>query len=120
MARTKDTSNFYTERNNKNIQVVDHLLRDELPDFCGDYFLAIDSQTSPLTRMNYAHDLKIFFNFLMSRRFSAYSSAKQFTLADLERVTNKDIEMFLSKGQKTFVCARDVQIFFQPRPHFRQ
>ena len=96
MARTKDTSNFYTERNNKNIQVVDHLLREELPDFCGDYFLAIDSQTSPLTRMNYAHDLKIFFHFLMSRRFSAYTSAKQFTLADLESVTNNDIEMFLA------------------------
>ena len=96
MARTKDTPNFYTERNNKNIQVVDHLLREELPDFCGDYFLAIDSQTSPLTRMNYAHDLKIFFHFLMSRRFSAYTTAKQFTLADLESVTNNDIEMFLA------------------------
>ena len=97
MATTsKNNSNFYVERNNRNLAVIDELLEKELPDFCGDYFLAIDSQTSTLTRLNYAHDLKIFFYFLMTKRFKSYTSVKQFTLEDLESVTNNDIEMFLA------------------------
>ena len=55
---------FYVLRNNKNLETIEFLLDNELPYFCRDYFLAIDSQTSTLTRLNYAHDLKIFFNFL--------------------------------------------------------
>ena len=29
----------------------------ELPDFCSDYFMAIEQQTSVLTRLSYAYDL---------------------------------------------------------------
>lgn len=96
MPTSKNGSNYYTERNNKNLAAVNLLLENSLPDFCADYFLAIDSQTSPLTRLNYAHDLKIFFHFLLARRFKSYSTPKQFTLIDLESVTNNDIEMFLA------------------------
>lgn len=91
-----ENTNYYVERNNRNLAAIQHLLDKELPDFCGDYFLAIDSQTSPLTRLNYAHDLKIFFHFLMTRRFKNYTTAKQFTLSDIESITNNDIEMFLA------------------------
>ncbi len=76
--------------------MTEKIIADHLPDFCGDYFLAIDSQTSTLTRLNYAHDLKIFFYFLLTKRFKNYESVKQITLQDLESVTNYDIEMFLS------------------------
>ena len=96
MATSNKNSNYYTERNNRNLEKVDELLEKELPDFCVDYFLSIDSQTSPLTRLNYAHDLKIFFYFLRTKRFKSYSSVKQFSLGDLEKVTSNDIEMFLS------------------------
>ena len=37
-------------------------LQHELPDFCSDYFMAIEQQTSVLTRLSYAYDLKLFFN----------------------------------------------------------
>lgn len=90
------SSDYYSQRNSKNLEIIDRLLEQELPDFCGDYFLAIDSQTSTLTRLNYAHDLKIFFYFLQQKRFKSYSSAKDFALQDLESVTNYDIEMFLA------------------------
>lgn len=96
MAKSSNSSNFYTERNNRNLEAINVLLEKELPDFCSDYFLAIDSQTSTLTRLNYAHDLKIFFYFLLTSRFKNYTSAKQFTLDDMESVTNNDIEMFLA------------------------
>lgn len=41
-------------------------LQHELPDFCSDYFMAIEQQTSVLTRLSYAYDLKLFFQYLSS------------------------------------------------------
>ncbi len=96
MANSSKTTNFYTERNNRNILMIENLLANDLPVFCGDYFLAIDSQTSTLTRLNYAHDLKIFFDFLLKKRFTSYKNVKDFTLQDLENIGNNDIEMFLA------------------------
>lgn len=87
---------FYVERNNKNIETVDKILENDLPYFCRDYFLAIDSQTSPLTRLNYAHDLKIFFYFLQEKKYRGKKQFYEFTLQDLEQVTSNDIEYFLS------------------------
>ncbi|MCI9560940.1 MAG: tyrosine-type recombinase/integrase [Clostridia bacterium] len=89
-------TNFYTERNNKNLETVDRLLEENLPLFCYDYFLAIDSQTSALTRLNYAHDLKIFFYFLQEKKFRKSKTVKELTLDDMEAVTSNDVEYFLS------------------------
>lgn len=90
------SSNYYLQRNKKNLETLDRLLEENLPLFCYDYFLAIDSQTSALTRMNYANDLKIFFDFLLKRRFTSVDGVKNFTLNHLEAVTNNDIEFFLA------------------------
>lgn len=89
-------SNYYVERNNKNLKIIERLLEEELPSFCYDYFLAIDSQTSTLTRLNYAHDLKIFFHFLCEKKYRKNRPVKEITLEDLETVTGNDIEYFLS------------------------
>lgn len=86
---------FYIKRNNQNLDTIDKLLEYSLPNFCYDYFMGIDSQTSTLTRLNYAHDLKIFFCFLQEKRFHK-NSVKDFTLDDLQAVTSSDIEYFLS------------------------
>lgn len=91
-----NNSNYYTQRNNKNLETIERILQEDLPVFCYDYFLAIDSQTSPLTRLNYAHDLKIFFYFLLNKRFKCDKTVKDLTLDDLENVTSNDIEYFLS------------------------
>lgn len=87
---------YYIKRNNKNIDKIDKLLENDLPLFCYDYFLAIDSQTSTLTRLNYAHDLKIFFYFLQEKKFRRRKTVKEFTLNDIEQITSNDIEYFLS------------------------
>lgn len=89
-------SNYYVQRTNKNLIIIEKILEEDLPDFCADYFMGIDNQTSALTRLNYAHDLKIFFHFLLKKRFKSISNVKDFTLTDLESVTNNDVEMFLS------------------------
>ena len=82
--------NYYVQRNNKNLDTIERLLENDLPSFCRDYFLAIDSQTSSLTRLNYAHDLKIFFYFLKEKRFKG-KEVKDFTLDDMEQITSTDI-----------------------------
>ena len=87
-------SNYYTQRNNKNLETIERLL-DELPAFCYDYFLAIDSQTSTLTRLNYAHDLRIFFYYLQEKKFRKHKSINEITLTDLEQVSSNDIDYFL-------------------------
>ncbi len=87
-------SNYYVQRNNKNLQTIERLL-EELPSFCYDYFLSIDSQTSTLTRLNYAHDLKIFFYFLQEKKFRKSKTVLEITLDDIEKVTSNDIEYFL-------------------------
>ena len=90
-----NTTDYYVQRNNKNIQTVERLLNEDLPAFCFDYFVAIESQTSSLTRLNYAHDLKIFFYYMQERVYRGKKQIRDFTLADLEAVTNTDIEYFL-------------------------
>ncbi len=89
------SDDFYIQRNNKNLDKIERLL-DELPSFCYDYFLGIDSQTSPLTRLNYAHDLKIFFYFLQEKKYRGKKIISDITLNDLELITSNDIEYFLS------------------------
>lgn len=90
------SANYYVDRNNKNLETIERLLENSLPSFCYDYFLAIDSQTSTLTRLNYAHDLKIFFYFLQEKKFRKSKTVTEFTLDDMETVTSNDIEYFLS------------------------
>jgi site-specific recombinase XerD len=90
-----NNSNYFVQRNNSNLTKIRQLLG-ELPPFCSDYFLGIDSQTSTLTRLNYAYDLKIFFDFLVNNRFANKVEVRSFTLSELESVTNSDIEYFLA------------------------
>lgn len=65
-----------------------------LPHFCKEYFIGIENVTSPLTRLNYAVDLRIFFDYLSKKVL--HKPAESITLCDLEKVTSSDIESFLS------------------------
>ncbi len=85
---------YYQERNLRNLDRIDGLL-DELPEYCEDFFRGVEDRTSVLTRLNYAYDLRIFFDFLSRKKFRN-KSAKEITLEDLEQVTDTDIEIFLS------------------------
>ncbi len=73
---------------------IRELLR-ELPEMCSDYFMHIEQLTSVLTRMSYAYDLKLFFQYL-SDELPAFSGKliTDFTPEDLSRVTKRDIERY--------------------------
>ena len=67
----------------------------ELPDFCSDYFMAIEQQTSVLTRLSYAYDLKLFFQYLSDElpKFGG-KPVVSFTAADIQQVTKQDLERY--------------------------
>ena len=90
-------SDDYFKNRNKNNTVRLRELEDELPEFCQEFFVGIESTTTPLTRLNYAYDLRIFFGFLAGfvRRFRSIP-VTSFELSDLQRVTTEDIENFIS------------------------
>lgn len=103
-----DSTNFYQERNFKNLDRIDALLED-LPYFCEDFLRGVETRTSTLTRLNYCYDLRIFFDFLTKKKFRG-KEVHDLTLEDLEAVTDTDIEIFLSYlsnyrfGEKRLSC----------------
>ena len=86
--------NYYIKRNISDIDKISELL-DELPPFCADYFLGVESRTSSQTRLKYAYDLRIFFDFLCKKKYRNFD-VLDLALEQLEGVTHYDIELFLS------------------------
>ena len=66
----------------------------ELPDFCKEYFIGMEQNNSPLTRLNYATDLRIFFDFLAGEIL--FKPKTEITLNDINQIKSKDIELYLS------------------------
>ena len=89
-----EDQNYYRSRNFRNLKKIDELLR-ELPPFIEEYFVGIENQTSTLTRLNYAYDLRIYFDYLVKTRFPG-KSVQDLTLRDIESVTGTQIEKFIS------------------------
>lgn len=94
MLSMKPEQNYYQERNLRNLDRIDELLV-ELPPFCEDFLRGVETRTSTLTRLNYVYDLRIFFDFLVKKKFRN-KQVVDLTLEDLETVTDTDIEVFLS------------------------
>ncbi len=66
-----------------------------LPSFSKDYFRAIEPTTSPKTRVSYAYDIRIFFNFLKNNN-PLYKNKDiiDLTIEDLEKIQVLDIEEY--------------------------
>lgn len=91
-----DKNNDYVQQRARDLTQRLRAAQLELPEFCTDYFRAIEPQTSPLTRLAYAYDLKLFFYFLETEipEF-ADMDADKWTCADLERVTTRHFDMYM-------------------------
>ena len=66
-----------------------------LPPFCRDYFRAIDATTTTKTRISYAYDIRIFFQFLLDEN-PAFSgkTMKDFTVDVLDQIKAIDLEEY--------------------------
>ncbi len=103
-------NDYYAERDYVNMKRLEEVLCG-LPAFCADFFLGIKPQTTVLTRLNYAYDLRIFFRFLYEsvREFKGVDMT-QLVPSDLDEVTTAHIDRFLdyltrySADGKTYNC----------------
>lgn len=69
----------------------------ELPDFCREYFLAINETTLPRTRLAYCYDLRLFFNYLITEqnKFEHIKDIKDMTISDLENINAVTLREFM-------------------------
>ena len=67
-----------------------------LPPVCAAFMLSIDQTTTPLTRLNYARDLKLFFHFLQSEtaEFGVITTPDQWDDFQLSRITASHIDRY--------------------------
>lgn len=90
------SENYFLDRNRKNLRHLNAVL-DELPSFCNIYFVGIASRTTPLTRLNYARDLKIFFTYLTNFENAFIGKTNQdIQIEDLNKVNSLMIERFVA------------------------
>ncbi len=89
-------ANYFNERD-KHMTKRLFDLRNQLPEFCEEFFVGIEPQTTTLTRLNYAYDLRIFFDYLLKnvRAFRGYVDVYDFTVEDLNKITLGNLEAYL-------------------------
>ena len=88
---------YFNERSEKTTNRIREIISD-MPDFVYDFFVGVENNTSPLTRLNYAYDLRIFFEYLMNETnlFHDKKSIFDIEIEDFEKIKTTHLERFLS------------------------
>lgn len=88
-------NNYHDEQNKQNILKMRAVL-ETLPLFCKTFFRGIEEYTSARTRLAYAYDLRLFFEYIHEQN-AVYSKMeiKDFPLSILDQLTRMDIEEYL-------------------------
>ena len=73
------------------------VISNELPPCCADFFRSIEPTTSVLTRLNYAYDLRLFFEYISVQKEGSFStlSIHEYRDSMLQEIKTMDIERFL-------------------------
>ena len=85
---------YFEERELSCIDRTNNII-DTLPYYVRDFFVGVELRTSPLTRLNYAYDLRVFYSFLTKKVFRN-KKIDEIELNDLAKLDSTDIEYFLS------------------------
>jgi len=90
-------SKYFSQRDENNLIRLEKILKEDLPEFCEEFFVGIEQTTTTLTRLNYAYDLRTFFKFLTTKvsRFEG-KHTNEITLEALENLEAYVIEKYLS------------------------
>lgn len=90
------SNNYYLDRNRNNMRKLNEMLT-ELPAFCSIFFIGIQDTTTPLTRINYAIDLKTFFNYLTTYETICFNKKIiDITLNDIDNIDSHLIERYMA------------------------
>ena len=101
---------YFDKRDAKNIEKTRQICS-ELPDFVTEFIVGIQTRTTPLTRLGYVGDMKIFFEYLIKRKFTDKKSIKDITMSDIALLKAYDIELFMeylgsyTSGDKRYKCS---------------
>lgn len=91
----ENKANYHEELNKKNIMHLRELL-DTLPSFCSQYFRGMQEYTSSRTRIAYAYDLRVFFEYMHENNpVFQKMKIKDYPLEMLDQITRLDIEEYL-------------------------
>ncbi len=91
-----NTNNYHDAQNKQNIVKLRNILG-TLPPFCQEFFRGIADTTSTRTRLAYAYDIRVFFEFLHETNpVCAKMEISEIPIAVLNQVTRQDIEEYLS------------------------
>ena len=83
---------YHEQKDRDNIIKLRKLMKD-LPPFCTDFFRGIEPRTSSRTRIAYAYDLSVFFDFLKKENpMFGKMDNRDFLLDHLDRLTVSDLE----------------------------
>ena len=85
---------YHEQKDIENIKRLRTLIK-ELPPFCSDFFRGIETTTSTRTRLAYAYDLRIFFEFLKQSNPEIAKQKTPLTLSVLEQLTVTDMEEYV-------------------------
>ena len=95
MKRETKTEKYAREQEIRSTQKMREIL-DELPRFCRQYFRGIEGTTGARTRLAYAYDLRVFFEFLEHENSTLRGKLiRDYSFQVLEQVGKEDIEEFL-------------------------
>lgn len=89
------TGNYHDEQNRQNVLKMREVLS-TLPSFCKQFFRGIEDTTASRTRIAYAYDIRIFFEFLHERNpVCARKEITDYPLQILDEVGREDIEEYM-------------------------
>lgn len=89
------TENYARAQEIRNTKKMREIL-EELPRFCRQYFRGIETTTGARTRLAYAYDLRVFFEFLQNENSSLKGlEIREYPLDLLDRIGKEDIEEYL-------------------------
>lgn len=92
----KANNNYHDMQNKQNILKLRAIL-ETLPPFCQEFFRGISDTTSTRTRLAYAYDIRVFFEFLHEENpVCAKLDIRDIPIDVLNQVTRQDIEEYLS------------------------
>ena len=91
----ENSKNYHDEQNNLNTMRMREVVA-TLPSFCKQFFRGIQEYTSSRTRLAYAYDLRVFFEFLHTENphLSKYEIT-EIPLSVLDQITREDIEEYM-------------------------
>ncbi|MBO4338050.1 MAG: tyrosine-type recombinase/integrase [Lachnospiraceae bacterium] len=87
--------NYHEHEKKENIQKMRQVLAD-LPPFCKQFFRGIEQTTAPRTRLAYALDLRVFFEYMQKNNPAlCRTPITEFPISVLDQIKKEDIEEFL-------------------------